>query len=266
MMSSPRDPFTSATPGPATPDPDASHAAPPWEHDDWLAFDQEGQGPREPRTRRGRWPLLTAIAAAFVLVTGTGIALVGLPVHYQGATETNATQNSAAAAPSLPAAAPASSSSSSPAPTSREQAARALSALLAKSGADRTAVIHAASAVEDCSGGLNQDETTFSQAASGRQALLGKLAALPGRSTLPAQTLQDLTLAWQASGKVDDDFVMWTRDEVAQGCSTDYQSDASFHAALAPEAAANNFKTAFASLWTLIAAQYGLPAYQSSHI
>jgi hypothetical protein len=266
MMSSPRDPFTSATTSPATPDPAAPQAAPPWEHDDWLAFDQQGAGPREPRTKRARWPLLTAIAAAFVLITGIGIALVGLPSHSQSASEADAAQNNAAPDPSLPAASPASSSVSSPAPTSREQAARALSALLAKSGADRTAVIHAASAVEDCSGGLNQDETTFSQAASGRQALLGKLAALPGISMLSAPMLQDLTLAWQASGKVDQDFVMWTRDEVARGCSTDYQSDASFHDALAPETAANNFKNAFASLWRLVAAQYGLPVYQSSQI
>jgi hypothetical protein len=268
MMSSSRDPFSSATtdpatPDPATPDPAPANAAPPWEHDDWLTFDRPGAGPG---TKRARWPLLTAIAAAFVLATGTGIALVGLPFHYQTASDADAAQNSVAADPSLPTAAPASSSASSPAPTSREQAARALSALLAQSGTDRAAVIHAASAVEDCSGGLSQDEATFSQAASGRQALLSKLAALPGRSTLPAQTLQELTLAWQASGKVDHDFVMWTRDEIARGCSKDYQSDASFHAALAPEAAANTCKNAFASLWTLIAAQYGLPVYQSSRI
>jgi hypothetical protein len=266
MMSSSRDPFSSATTDPATPDPAAASAAPPWEHDDWLTFDRPGAGPGEPRTKRARWPLLTAIAAAFVLATGTGIALVGLPFHYQTASDADAAQNSVAADPSLPTAEPASPSASSPAPTSREQAARALSALLAQSGTDRAAVIHAASAVEDCSAGLSQDEATFAQAASGRQALLSKLAALPGRSTLPALTLQELTLAWQASGKVDHDFVMWTRDEIARGCSKDYQSDASFHAALAPDTAANSYKNAFASLWTLIAAQYGLPVYQPTQI
>jgi hypothetical protein len=155
---------------------------------------------------------------------------------------------------------------SSPAPTSPEQAAQALSSLLAQSGTDRSAVVNAVSTVETCSGDLSQDETTFSQATSQRQALLSKLAALPGRSMLSAPMVQDLTLAWQASAQADQDFVKWTQDEIAQGCTTNDQSDPSFKAATAPDNEATKYKKAFAALWAPVASQYGLPAYQYNQL
>jgi hypothetical protein len=134
--------------------------------------------------------------------------------------------------------------------------------LLAQSGADRAAVTQAVTAVADCSPGLSQDETIFSNAASSHQALLGKLAALTDRSALPASMLQDLTTAWQASGQADQDFANWTRDEISHGCSTSYQSDASYQAAMVPDEQATTDKKAFAALWAAIADEYGLPSYQ----
>jgi serine/threonine-protein kinase len=173
-----------------------------------------------------------------------------------------------------PAAAPTSSAVSSPTPsavaspalTPGRQAAQALAVLLAQSGADRTAVTQAVSAVAGCSPGLSQDETVFSNAASSRQVLLGKLAALPDRSALPAAMLQDLTAAWQASGQADQDFANWTQDEISQGCSTSYQSDASYRAAMAPDGQATKDKQAFAAMWATIANEYGLPRYQYNQI
>ena len=135
---------------------------------------------------------------------------------------------------------PASSAVSSSAGPSRRQAAQALAVLLAQSGADRAAVTQAVGAVADCSPGLSQDEAIFSNAASSHQALLGKLAALADRSALPASMLQDLTTAWQASGEADQDFANWTRDEISHGCSTNYQSDASYRAAMVPDDQATN--------------------------
>ena len=161
---------------------------------------------------------------------------------------------------------PASSAVSSPGLPPRQQAAQALAALLAQSGTDRAAVTQAVSAVADCSPGLSQDETIFSNAASSHQALLGKLAALPDRSALPASMLQDLTTAWQASGEADQDFATWAQDEIAQGCSTNYQSDASYQAATVPDDQATKDKKAFAALWTAIANEYGLPLYQYNQI
>jgi hypothetical protein len=178
----------------------------------------------------------------------------------------------------LPAAAPASSPApsavssatpaavASPALPPRQQAAQALAAVLAKSGTDRAAVTQAVSAVADCSPGLSQDETTFSTAASSRQALLDQLAALPDRSALPAPMLQDLTTAWQASGQADQDFANWTQDEISHGCSTNDQSDASYQAAMVPDDQATMYKKAFAALWTAIADEYGLPLYQYNQI
>jgi len=165
-----------------------------------------------------------------------------------------------------PASSPAPSAVSSPALAPRQQAAQALAALLAQSGTDRAAVTQAVSAVAACSPGLSQDETIFANAASSRQALLGKLAALPDRSALPASMLQDLTRAWQASGRADQDFAEWTRDEISQGCSTNYQSDASYQAATVPDDQATTEKKAFAALWTAIANEYGLPSYQYNQI
>ncbi len=155
---------------------------------------------------------------------------------------------------------------SSPAVPPQQQAAQALAALLAQSGTDRAAVTQAVSAVADCSPGLSQDETIFSTAASSRQALLGHLAALPDRSALPAAMLQDLTTAWQASGQADQDFARWAQDEIAQGCSTNYQSDAGYQAAAVPDEQATKEKKAFAALWAAIADQYGLPIYKYNQI
>ena len=173
-----------------------------------------------------------------------------------------------------PAAAPTSSAVSSPVPSavssavpssavpSRRQAAQALAALLAQSGTDRATVTQAVGAVAGCSPGLSQDETIFSNAASSHQALLAKLAALPDRSALPASMLTDLTMAWQASGQADQDFAMWAQDEISHGCSTNYQSDASYQAATVPDDQATKDKKAFAALWTAIANEYGLPLYR----
>ena len=155
---------------------------------------------------------------------------------------------------------------SSPALPPRRQAAQALAALLGQSGADRTAVTQAVSAVAGCSPGLSQDETIFSNAASSHQALLGKLATLTDRSTLPTAMLQDLTTAWQASGEADEDFAKWTQDEISHGCSTNYQSDANYQATTVPDEQATKSKKAFAAQWAAIANEYGLPLYQYNQI
>jgi hypothetical protein len=78
--------------------------------------------------------------------------------------------------------------------------------------------------------------------------------------------LQDLTMAWQASGQTDQDFANWTQDEISHGCSTNDQSDASCQAAMVPDDQAAMYKKAFAALWTAIANEYGLPLYQYNQI
>jgi eukaryotic-like serine/threonine-protein kinase len=173
---------------------------------------------------------------------------------------------STSTAGSSPAPSAVSAPGSSPAVPPGRQAAQALAALLAQSGTDRTAVTQAVGAVADCSPDLSQDETIFANAASSHQSLLGKLAALPDRSALPASMLQDLTAAWQESIEADQDFARWTQDEISHGCSTNYQSDASYQAVSVPDEAATTDKKAFAALWTAIANEYGLPSYQYNQI
>ncbi len=208
----------------------------------------------------------TTCIAAGQSNNGAGSIAVPLAESWDGTTWTilhTPTQLPPAAAR---ASSPVPSAVSSPALPPRRQAAQALAALLAQSGTDRAAITQAFSAVADCSAGLSQDETIFSNAASSRQALLGKLAALPDRSALPASMLQDLTMAWQASGEADQDFGRWAQDEISQGCSTNDQSDASYQAAMVPDDQATKDKKAFAALWTAIANEYGLPLYQYNQI
>jgi len=167
---------------------------------------------------------------------------------------------------SSPVSSPVSSGVASPGLPPQQQAAQALAALLAQSETDRVAVTQAVGAVADCSPGLSQDETIFANAASSHQSLLGELAALPDRSALPASMLQDLTAAWQESIEADQDLARWTQDEISHGCSTNYQSDASYQAVSVPDEAATTDKKAFAALWTAIANDYGLPSYQYNQI
>jgi hypothetical protein len=201
------------------------------------------------------------LAAALVLVlgAGVGIALAVLLSHHRTVSSAGQNQQGTTTGPSSPTA----SSSALP---PRQQAAQAMAALLAQSGTDRASVNQAVSSVEDCSAGLSQDKTVFSNAASSRAALLAKLAALPDGSALPATLRQDLTMAWQASGQADQDFTKWTQDEISHGCSTNDQTDANLRAATTPDEAATKYKKAFVALWMAIANQYRLPVYQYSQI
>jgi hypothetical protein len=205
---------------------------------------------------------LGAVIAVLVLGAGAGVGLALLLIHHRTASSADQAHRGAPAGQSSPTAGSASSSAVSP----RQQAALALSRLLAQSGTDRASVSQAVSAVEDCSPGLSRDETIFSNAASSRTALLGKLAALPDGSALPASMLPELTMAWRASGWADQDFAQWTQDEISHGCSTNDQSDTSYQATTVPDEQATKYKKAFAALWTTIASRYSLPVYQYDQI
>ena len=237
---------------------------------------RSGSGVIDQESIRGGWeatlygkvdstPLGASVSTGHRLVVSRGSSSTAIPGALTFMWAPAAAPTSSPAAPSA-VSSPAPSAVSSPVLPPRRQAAQALAALLAQSGTDRTAVTQAVSAVADCSPGLSQDATIFSNAASSHQALLGKLAALPDRSALPASMLQDLTTAWQASGQADQDFAKWTQDEISQGCSTNYQSDAGYQATTVPDDQATKYKKAFAALWTAIANEYGLPLYQYNQI
>jgi len=205
-------------------------------------------------------------------VLGGAAAAVLLGTHPFGHNETlstaaNSTHRpapaNAAAATSAPASAqsvPATGSSTA-APVTEQQAAQSLGGMLSQSVSDRTAIVQAVNDVGACGPSLNQDPQVFESAASSRRTLLTELATMPGASALPAQMLQDLTGAWQASLTADQDFAQWANDEITNGCTQNDTSDPGWVAAQGPDAQATTDKKAFVSMWNQLATQYGLATY-----
>ncbi len=149
---------------------------------------------------------------------------------------------------------------------SQRSAAAGLAALLAQTATDRSSIVGAVGAVEQCTAALGQAPQVFQNGAASRQRLLQQLASLPGRSALPAPMLQLLTGAWQASAAVDTDLGRWAQDEATRGCKPDDHADANFQASSAPDSQATNDKTAFVAMWNAIAAKYGLTRYATSQL
>jgi hypothetical protein len=96
--------------------------------------------------------------------------------------------------------------------------------------------------------------------------LLSQLAGLPGRPALPSQLLSDLTAAWQASIKADQDFAAWAQDQATGTCTPNGQSDPHFQAANGPDLQATAAKKAFTNLWNPLASNYGLTTYQQGDL
>jgi hypothetical protein len=146
-----------------------------------------------------------------------------------------------------------------------QQAATALSGLLAQSGADHSDVNDAVSNVEACGKGLSHDAQVLSTAAGNRRALLAKLAQLPGRSALSPAMISDLTTAWQASATVDADLAKWAAD-AAGHCRKGNLNDPNYTATIPFDSKATNGKIAFVKLWNPLARKNGLPTYQSAQL
>ena len=168
-------------------------------------------------------------------------------------------------APAQPTAKQPARGSTAAAPTQRSAAA-GLATLLAQTAADRSSIVGAVGAVEHCTAALGQAPQVFENSAASRQRLLQQLAGLPGRSALPAPMLQELTGAWQASAAVDTDLGRWAQDEAAGGCKPNDHADANYQAASTPDLQATNDKTAFVSMWNVVAAKYGLTRYETSQL
>jgi eukaryotic-like serine/threonine-protein kinase len=145
----------------------------------------------------------------------------------------------------------------------QEAAAQRLAGLLARIVTYRSSIVAAVNDVSRCGPNLRQDPQTFRAAATSRQALLTRLARLPGRPALPGPMLAALTSAWQNSIKADRDFAQWARDEISGGCTSGNQSaDPHARAAAGPDALATTGKQAFVGRWNPVATRYGLPTYR----
>jgi hypothetical protein len=219
-------------------------------------------GPNEARRSRSRWPVILGLA---VFLTAAGTVATVLVLHSSHGSRAAASRHGVIkpiATHGSPTSATSTSTSPSSSPPSQQQAADSLAGLLANSVADRSSIVPAVQDVNQCGPDLSQDPETFQNAATSRQSLISQLADLPGRSTLPAQMLQNLASAWQASVQADQDFAQWAQDEVSQGCVQNDHSDPNYQAAGVPDSEATTAKKAFVGFWDPIASEYGLPSYQ----
>jgi len=209
-----------------------------------------GRPPDRPRRLRGVLIGLVTFLAAGAITAA--VMLIAHPLHRGAAPSPGGTASGPASAPSSPAAQP-----------QQETAAQGLAGLLARSVMDRSSIVAAVNDVSQCGPNLHQDPQTFRTAAASRQALLTRLARLPGRSALPVPMLAALTSAWQNSIKADQDFAQWAQDQISNGCTAGNQSsDPHAQAAAGPDALATTGKQAFVGQWNPVATRYGLPTYR----
>lgn len=215
--------------------------------------------------------VLTALVIITAFVVLGGSAVIGLKlVGHKPAGNASPVHPSVSTGPSSPVVptSPSTVLSSSAWLPPRQQAAMALVALLAQSGADRTSVLQAVTAAMNCSN-LSQDETVFRNAESSRQSLLAKLAVLPSAAYLPATMLQHLTAAWQESSQADQDYAKWAQDAAApHGCrpGSSYATDPHFETSAGHAQKASADKEAFAGQWSSIAREYHLQNYKAEQI
>jgi hypothetical protein len=172
---------------------------------------------------------------------------------------------SASSTPPVSASASAAAAVSTTAVT-EQQAASTVAGMLSSSVTDRTAINNAYNDVYSCGPNLHSDAAVFTSAVSSRQALLVRLAAMPGRAALPPALLTDLTNAWQASIAADTGLAKWADDEVTQGCVAGDTKDPGYQTTITPDNEATEDKTDFTALWNPIADRYGLTTYQQGEL
>lgn len=222
---------------------------------------------------RSRMPVIAGIVLAAVLLGGGTGSYLLLAHHNPPAANAS---NSGTLPPTSPATTPLATTTTTTAPptttppttpaTGEQQAATNLANLLQQSVSDRNAINQAYNDVLNCGSLLGQDQQTFQQAASSRQSLISQISSLPGAAALPAQTLSDLTSAWQASATVDQDYAQWAANENSNGCVANDTSNSNYVAAEGPNGQATTSKTAFVSRWNPIAQKYGLTQYSQDQL
>lgn len=219
-----------------------------------------GQRPMPPQAARSTSGAGRAgIVALFLL-----LILVGFGVHLAGSGSNSGSLTSRSEAAS---AGTGGSDSDGQTPsdgtgsTARDQAA-AVDALLQENVGTRSGVGDAVASVQQCDG-LADDADVFSQAATARRGLLGRLNTLDVSSlTGGEQAVADLRTAWSASGAADDAYKRWAENLGAGGCSPDSTGDASeFKDAADASGRATAAKKTFVGEWNGIADRYGLARY-----
>ncbi len=256
-------------PEPAPVDPFATRIDPPVTGIDRIrhAPIPERFDPRRPRPQKRSRRLLPVIlgAAAVVVIVIAGVVV--LTRHSSSASVGNtfatikATPTAAGTAASTPTATAAAAPSRA---TPEGQAATVLAGLLAQGVQQLGNVSGATADVRACGPNLRADKLVFAKAAGDRQRLASELAAMKGRSALPAALVPDLINGWQASVKDYRDLALWANSAIYGGCTkSKITSDANLRASDGPADQAAGYKRAFVGLWGPIAGKYGLVSYQA---
>jgi len=207
-----------------------------------------------------RSPMILGIAGAAlvaIIAIVAIIALSGNPGTPAGTPTANAGAGSAT---------PKASASAAGQSKTEQAAAAQLATLLKQSGSDHAAVTDAVLNVEGCGKNLGASAQTFSTSAANRETLLARLAGLPGKSSLPAAMINDLSNAWEASASVDTDLAKWASHAATAGCHNGDMSYSSYQASTKDDGPATSNKQAFVSAWNPLARQDGLPAYQAAQL
>jgi len=211
---------------------------------------------------------MTIALIVFLLVLGVTavvaiVATVAVLSLSSSPSTPSAGPTSAAGAGSTPTSS--SSAAAGQSPTERAAAAQ-LAALLKQSGSDHAAVTDAVLNVESCGKNLGKSAQTFSTSAANRETLLARLADLPGRASLPATMINDLSSAWSASASVDTDLAKWANHAATAGCHGGDLNYSSYKASINDDTPATNGKEKFVAAWNPLAQQDGLPTYQASQL
>ena len=207
-----------------------------------------------------RSPLILAIAGAAVVAIIATVAILSLSGSPSSPSATPTASTGAGTTPTAT-----SSAAAGQSPTERAAAGQ-LAALLKQSGSDHAAVTDAVLNVEGCGKNLGKSAQTFTTSAANRETLLARLADLPGRGSLPAAMISDLSSAWEASASVDTDLAKWANHAATAGCHGGDLNYSSYKASISDDTPATDGKEKFVAAWNPLAKQDGLPAYQASQL
>jgi hypothetical protein len=234
-------------------------------------------GPRRPpgpsdQDRRDRAPLIWSVLAAALVAAAVVFVLLLHPFghHETAGNAAHSSRTTPPASSSPPGSSPTASASGSASPTAaavtERQAASSVAGMLTRSVSDRSAIVSADNDVASCGPNLASDAGVFTRAANSRTAILANLAAMPGRSALPAAVLNDLTKAWRASVAADQALARWASDESTHVCVPNDTGDPGYQASTAPDNEATKYKTDFTTQWNPIATRYSLTTYQPNQL
>jgi len=151
-------------------------------------------------------------------------------------------------------------------PAGVRRAVIAVSAIVARSAADRTRVINAIDGVQSCTVVATEAESSVQSVIDDRRQALASLGRFAGvRVQVVTSLVSELTTTLNASISDDESYMSWMSD-VASGhasCAGNPASDPNFAAAQAESSRTNTDKAQFVGTWNSLAPRYGQQTYRA---